>query len=304
MACVSKKTHDEPSYGFNKVPNSLDDVTAEWCEDALKNGNAIGTDTKILSIEVKQLQNVDTGVMDGGGFSGSCLVRVENIQYSGNVTGNEPNSLVCKLSLGSGYSMPFWLRAIVFLQNNASYDEFMYSRETYFIQNVLPLLKDSGYAFPEIYFSGINDEGATGFTGYVILGRPTKMKSIALMEDMAGWTSGAVGKTVTKEQAILCFKNAAVLHAKFWGYESHNAIKTSLGVAKPEKDFRPACHYKFLAKMRNRAFKSPEVIQNNIDKMFASEWIKGDRIFDFILNLVLFGNFMTYVYSCGVLQIH
>ena len=50
MACVSKKNRDEPSYGFKIVPDSLEDITAEWCEAALKHGNVIGADVKLLSI--------------------------------------------------------------------------------------------------------------------------------------------------------------------------------------------------------------------------------------------------------------
>ena len=286
MACVSKKNRDEPSYGFKIVPDSLDDITAEWCEAALKHGNVIGADVKLLSIKVNRLQNADTGVMDGGGLSGSTLARVDHIQYTGNAIGNEPTSLVCKLSLGSGYNMPLWVRTMFFLQMGGSLDEALYRTEIQFIEKVLPLLKDSRYKFPEIYFSGISDKGSTGFAGYVILDRPTKVKCVLLMEDMVGCKSVAVGKMLTKDEAGLCLKNVAGLHAKFWG-DQENSIKTSLGVAKPEKDYRGACYSKLAAGIRNSALKSSEVIQSNIDKMFASEWVRGECLISLILNLIL-----------------
>ena len=78
MACISKKSNDE-QYGFKRVPEKLEDITAEWCEKALKIGNhkaIISQDTKVESVDVTRLQNEITGVMDGGGFSGSTLLRI------------------------------------------------------------------------------------------------------------------------------------------------------------------------------------------------------------------------------------
>ena len=102
MACISKKTKSEP-YGFQTVPESLDAITNDWCERALKTGVStpvIAEDVNVTSIDIKRLQNEISGVMDGGGFSGSTLVRIK-VDYGGNVRGNEPSSLIGKISLGS-----------------------------------------------------------------------------------------------------------------------------------------------------------------------------------------------------------
>ena len=74
MACISKKSNSVDQYGFAKVPESLKEITSEWCEKALKLGNSkpvISQDTQVLSITVERLKNEITGVQDGGGFSGS-----------------------------------------------------------------------------------------------------------------------------------------------------------------------------------------------------------------------------------------
>ena len=77
MACFSKNDGGEQLGRFKSVPESLDEITAEWCETALKSGSAIASDTKIASIEVKRFQNENTGMMDGGGLSGSTMVRIK-----------------------------------------------------------------------------------------------------------------------------------------------------------------------------------------------------------------------------------
>ena len=104
----------------------------------------------------------------------------------------------------------------------------------------------------------------------VILNRPAKVKSVILMEDMNGWRSNTVGTIATREDAIMCFKNVAVLHATFWG-EKQMGIKSMFKPAKPETDCRPASYNKMQAKMRNLGY-TTEKIQKCINKVIDGEW--------------------------------
>ena len=37
------------------------------------------------------------------------------------------------------------------------------------------------------------------------------------MEDLADWKNKAIGTMLTKDEGIMCFRNIAKMHAKFWG---------------------------------------------------------------------------------------
>ena len=37
------------------------------------------------------------------------------------------------------------------------------------------------------------------------------------MEDLAEWKNKAVGTMLSKDEAIMCFRNIAKMHATFWG---------------------------------------------------------------------------------------
>ena len=37
------------------------------------------------------------------------------------------------------------------------------------------------------------------------------------MEDLAEWKNKAVGTMLSKDEAIMCFRNIAKMHAIFWG---------------------------------------------------------------------------------------
>ena len=76
MACISKKSNSEPQYGFKQVPDSMEEITAEWLEKALKHGSSISQETTITIVEASRLTNEESGVADGGGFSGSILVKL------------------------------------------------------------------------------------------------------------------------------------------------------------------------------------------------------------------------------------
>ena len=61
---------------FYIVPNSLSEITSEWCQKALQKGSSISNETKVTKIEVKRLSNEKSGAEDGGGLSGSLLVKL------------------------------------------------------------------------------------------------------------------------------------------------------------------------------------------------------------------------------------
>ena len=273
MSCIRKPTKED-SYGFKNVPGSLVDITAEWCEMALKieppKNPVITTDVSVTSIDIQHLKNEDSGAADGGGLSGSELVRITPT-YAGNITGNEPSSFVCKLSHGSGNHIAINWRFVMYLTSGGEgYDEYMYRRETNFLKRIIPIMDSALYKFPNMYFYGIEDKGDRGFGSAVIMDNPVKVKSVILMEDMNGWKSATVGSEVTKDMAILCLENVAVLHAKLWGNHEIE-IKNSFKPAKTEMDFRSASHNALSKKFRKFNFRT-EKIQKAINKVVNGDW--------------------------------
>ena len=74
MSCI-RSTQNKSSYGFKIVPESLEEITSEWCEKVLQKGASISNETKVTSIEITRLSNEEIGE-DGGGLSGSLLVKL------------------------------------------------------------------------------------------------------------------------------------------------------------------------------------------------------------------------------------
>ena len=277
MACIRKNESSSESYGFKIVPESKEEITAEWCEKALKIGHykpIISKDTRIISINVTRLKNEATGVMDGGGFSGSALLRIE-VTYGGDVSGDEPASLICKLSTGSDFKWPIFWRAIMYDQMGGGFDERIMKNEAYFMRSVLPELENSGYQHPKIYYVATNNKGERGFIASVVLNSPSKLKSVILMEDMVQYRSSAVELTLSKEDATLCMKNVAILHATFWG-DNLNSVKDGLKYSFTEKQYRGATHNKITKAMRRKLISSPEKLMKTINKAISSEWRTSD----------------------------
>ena len=272
MACISKKSNDE-QYGFKRVPEKVEDITAEWCEKALKIGNykaIISQDTKVESVEVTRLQNEITGVMDGGGFSGSTLLRI-TLRYRENTSGDEPTSIICKISLGSDIKWNLFWRLVMYSSNGGGFDEVLMRNEMSFLQNAIPLMENTDYKHPKIYYVGANNKKERGFVSSVVFNTPTKVKSVILMEDMAGYRSSAVGHILAKEDAILCMKNVAILHAKFWGDKELEA-KSKFRIANTEKQYRGAAYNKMSKYMRSQKMSSSEKMQAQIRKGMRSDW--------------------------------
>ena len=251
------------------VPDAIDMISSDWCENVIKKEMIISDETFIPSINVKSLENKLTGLKDGGGLSGSALVRVIP-KYSGNLSGKEPTSFICKLSIGTGYSLSIGWNFLLYCSAGGAYDEYMMRQEAKFVEHVLPVMKNTLYRFPEIYYSSTNEKNDRGFVSAVILNRPAKLKSVILMQDMRGWRSSAVGLSVSKEDAIKCFRNVAILHSKFWG-EKRKEIKTLFKPSKVERDLRPWSHNKLQAIMAKSYF-STNTITKNINRLLDSDW--------------------------------
>ena len=92
---------------------------------------------------------------------------------------------------------------------------------------------------------GLDDNGNSSFTEYVLLNGPVKTKMVMVMEDLSGWKSNPTEIYIAKEEMILCLKNVAILHAKFWGEKGKNIMEEkNIGPCKTEKDWRSARYSK------------------------------------------------------------
>ena len=63
----------------------------------------------------------------------------------------------------------------------------------------------------------MEDNGNNSFFNYVVMNKPSKVRSVLVMEDLADWKNKAIGTMLTKDEGIMCFRNIAKMHAKFWG---------------------------------------------------------------------------------------
>ena len=63
----------------------------------------------------------------------------------------------------------------------------------------------------------MDDKGDSNFARYVVMNKPSTVRSVLVMEDLAEWKNKAVGTMLSKDEAIMCFRNIAKMHATFWG---------------------------------------------------------------------------------------
>ena len=77
MACLgSSDKNKSEQYGSKIVPESMSDITADWCENILQRGSTISNETKVTELAVQSLTNAVNDLDDGGGLSGSTLVKL------------------------------------------------------------------------------------------------------------------------------------------------------------------------------------------------------------------------------------
>jgi len=242
------------------VPESLDEITATWCESALRKGGTIGIRTKVARIEVHRFKDEKTGQLDGGGLCGAMLAKIK-LTYSGDVSGEEPRTMVVKLSRGGEFSTGKWglkMRLLIGIMAPGDKEEQYFRNETRFIEHVLPALSGSGYHHPKFYYTAVTGED-TGLFSHAVLNTPCRVKGITLMEDLSGWRSEKVGEAVSHATASACLRNAAILHAKFWHSKTSDVKNKSSDVrnlfkypAKSEKEFRLAAHSWLASKGRDQ----------------------------------------------------
>ena len=75
--------------------------------------------------------------------------------FRGDICGNEPTTMVCKISGNTKRKVPFFWRLMGFLKDGIQMDEYLSKTEYLFYHDILPLMDGSGYLTPKIYFIGI-----------------------------------------------------------------------------------------------------------------------------------------------------
>ena len=73
---MASKISTEEQTTFKVVPETVDEITAEWCEKILQEGGTISKETKVLKVEVLPIIEESSGCEDGGGFSGSTIIKL------------------------------------------------------------------------------------------------------------------------------------------------------------------------------------------------------------------------------------
>ena len=79
MACCCSGSNKVSSdNGFKIVPESKEEITEIWCEQALQKGNTISKETTVINLEIQALGNdaLAEDVEDGGGLSGATIVKL------------------------------------------------------------------------------------------------------------------------------------------------------------------------------------------------------------------------------------
>ena len=77
----------------------------------------------------------------------------ELLNFSENASGNEPATMVCKISGTKKRNISFTWRLIFEFMMPQMFDN-LNRHETLFYQKVVPLLENSSFRFPKVYFSG------------------------------------------------------------------------------------------------------------------------------------------------------
>ena len=62
---------------FKLVPKSIEDITVDWCNEVLHEENCLAHDAKVSCISVQRLTNDSSDISDGGGLSGSTMLKIK-----------------------------------------------------------------------------------------------------------------------------------------------------------------------------------------------------------------------------------
>ena len=88
----------------------------------------------------------------------------------------------------------------------------------------------------KIILIGLDDKGDNNFVRFVFMNKPSRVQSVLLMEDLSEWKNKVL-TMLTKDEVIMCLKNMAIMHARFWGNKK-KIISEHLGY-----DFFLSCLY-------------------------------------------------------------
>ena len=90
--------------------------------------------------------------------SNSLDCKIKNIKptsiSSGNINGNEPTSMICKISGNAKRDIKIIWRLMLHHQMKGHFDEFMSRIESNFYKQIIPLMQDTDYCCPSMYFNG------------------------------------------------------------------------------------------------------------------------------------------------------
>ena len=238
---------------MKEVPDSSADITAKWCEMALKKNGVIDDSTMVSNIDVKRLVNEDTGALDGGGLMEAQIFRINLTYESENDNVRNPTSIIAK-HMATGNNMckgGLPLRLFLFFAFGRNIDEKLWRTDINFYRKAIPLLRGT-YRFPEVYYTDMLDGGDRGFFNEVVLSTPHKIRTITLMQDMKGWNPHTVGiNRINVNETVAILKNLATLHAIFWG-DRNKEIRDGFSPAFCEKEVRGAKYSKWGSKQRQK----------------------------------------------------
>ena len=71
----------------------------------------------------------------------------------------------------------------------------------------------------------MDDKGDRNFARYVVMNKPSRVRSILVMEDLSAWKTKVAGSMLTKDEIIMCVKNIAIMYARFWGDQKKDILE-------------------------------------------------------------------------------
>ena len=74
--CLKKQQKPEKDKDVKIVPECVEDVTVAWCNEVLHKGDCIPADVFVNHVEAQRLTNDSSDMSDGGGLSGSLMIKV------------------------------------------------------------------------------------------------------------------------------------------------------------------------------------------------------------------------------------
>ena len=254
---------------IKEVPETIDDITPQWCEEILKSGGFISTSDKILTADASRLVNEETGALDGGGMTAAQMIRIK-LTYDGEPDEKyeNPKSMIAKClftgKLQFAPSLPW--RLMMYFMYRKNMEEDWWRCDIKFYREAIPLVKNS-YKHPDVYYTGIIDGGNRGFFDEVLRTKDHKIRTVTVMKDMQGWKSQMVGQSnLTFNEAAAILQNAAILHGHFWGEKNKN-VKSKFNPSLSETDIRASSYSKLMMKKRNRFSANASSIQKTSKKM-------------------------------------